>query len=76
MQAVYPARSKIGGSDYDFPYFLVRYEIFPLQEWLMRPYAGTLLINEARKIFSYRLSRVRRVIENAFGILVARWRVF
>ena len=70
-----PPRSKISGSDYELSYFLVGDEIFPLQDWLMRPYAGSSLINELRKIFNYRLSRARRVIENTFGILVARWRV-
>ena len=56
------------------PFYLVGDEIFPLKTWLLKPYPGNL--TEAQRILNYRLSRCRRVIENTFGILVARWRLF
>ena len=57
------------------PYFLVGDEAVPLQSWLLRPYSGQGIPKEQR-IFNYKLSRARRVIENALDILAARWRVF
>ena len=70
-----PPRSVEGCRFEPLPYFIVGDDIFSLKEWLMKPYPGTSLTIEER-IFNYRLSRCRRVIENAFGILVARFRIF
>lgn len=56
------------------PYVILGDEAFPLLSYLMKPFRRAL-IGFREAIFNARLSRARRTVENAFGILSARFRV-
>ena len=61
------------------PHCIVGDEAFPLRMDLMRPFPRGKKENRLpyeKTIFNYRVSRARRISENAFGILVQRFRVF
>ena len=57
------------------PYMIVADDAFPLKNYIQKPYSQVGLTFRKR-IFNYRLSRARRIVENAFGILANRFRVF
>jgi len=66
--------SSLPGFNFKLPYVIVGDDAFPLHINLMKSYPERGLTQE-RRIFNYRLSRVRRISENAFGILANRFRI-
>jgi len=54
---------------------LVGDEAFPLTEYMMRPYPSKNEMILEKRIYNYRLSRARRIVENLFGILASQWRL-
>lgn len=70
-----PSPKPLPGRTKAIPFVLVADDAFAMAPNLMKPFTGNDLI-PSKRIFNYRLSRARRVVENAFGILSARFRVF
>lgn len=73
----FPEPSNLPNTDIEVPYMILGDEAFPLLKNLMKPYPRDQSTADSTKaIYNYRLSRARRVVENAFGILSNTFRVF
>ena len=70
-----PGPRCLPNSNKKLPFVVVGDDAFPLKRYIMKPYSQRQLTREKR-IFNYRLSRARRIVENAFGILANRFRIF
>ncbi|KAG8224660.1 hypothetical protein J437_LFUL005162, partial [Ladona fulva] len=67
----WPEDQALGEGGIPTPFVAVGDAAFPLLYYLMRPYPG-----KQTNVYKKKLSRARRVVESAFGILASRWRVF
>lgn len=70
-----PPNSMLPGNERTLPYVSVADDAFPLKRHILKPFPHSNQ-NRSQRIFSYRLSRARRTIENAFGIIANRFCVF
>lgn len=70
-----PDSQPLPGCDIPVPYVFVGDEAFGLNKHIMRPFGGRNLSTQ-QKVYNYRLSRARRYVECAFGIMANKWRIF
>ncbi|XP_028138355.1 uncharacterized protein LOC114332779 [Diabrotica virgifera virgifera] len=70
-----PSPTELPGTEDKVPYVFIGDEAFPLMENLLTPYSQKNPTYE-EKVFNYRLCRARRVVENVFGVLASRFRIF
>lgn len=69
-----PQPTEIAGTNIKTPFYLIGDEAFPLKPNLMRPYPRKDL-DYPRKVYNCRISRARRTVECAFGMLTQKFGV-
>lgn len=71
-----PADKPLPANNNMLPYVFVVDSAFALNKHMMKPYSGIYDKGNEKRVFNYRLSRARRVVENAFGIMSSIFRIF
>lgn len=72
-----PRNKCLPGTNIVLPHVFVADEAFPLSKNIMRPYPGNQILGDRdKKVYNYRLSRSRQVVESAFGILTMKFEIF
>ena len=71
----FPEPENVNDSDFKLPFVFVGDDASPMRTNLAKPYSAFHLDLE-KLITNYRISRARRIIENTFGILEDKFRIF
>nr|CAH7751209.1 unnamed protein product [Callosobruchus chinensis] len=69
-----PEDSLLPNSNLSMPHVIIADEAYPLMRNLLKPYSKQEL-NEEKEYFNKRLSRARRTVECAFGIIRSKWQI-
>lgn len=69
-----PEPACLPGTTVKAPFVFVADEAYPLMTFVLKPFSGTCLPYEQEN-FNNRLSRCRKTVECAFGILCSKWRL-
>lgn len=71
----FPKPGPLTNREKEIPYFFIGDDAFALCENLMKVFSGIHPKGSRERIYNYRLSGARRVVENAFGISSSIFRV-
>jgi hypothetical protein len=75
-KSLLPSKALTGTNEL-VPHVLIGNKDFGLQTYLLRLFPRLeVLRNERKRKFNKRLCRARHVVENVFGILTQKWRIF
>ena len=55
------------------PLYMIGDSAYPMQSWLMKSFAHNSDLTAHQRHYNYRICKARIVVENAFGLLKARW---
>lgn len=73
-QVKIPGPAFLPGTNIKAPHVFLGDEAYPLLDFLLKPYGGQSL-PIAEECFNSRLSRARKTVECAFGMLNSKWRI-
>lgn len=72
-----PCDREVPGTNEKLSYAIIGDEAFPLKNYLLRPYPGSQIYeDEGKNKFNEHNSRARKVVEDAFGQITSKFRIY